>query len=126
MTTVGYGNQSPVTMGGRALVGALGWLSIIAFGAITILSSNNWTAIVDDLFVYRMNKMAWVSRPAFAVPVWGLIGCGWILHIASRAQDYWSERIPGFEATTADSIWFGYITTLTGKRELRSSWLATK
>ena len=76
------------------------------------MSSDNWTALVDD-FLYRIN-MTWLTRPAFAVPLWAVISCGWILLIARHAQDFWSERVPDFEATIADSIWFAYISTLTG------------
>jgi hypothetical protein len=112
MTTVGYGNQSPVTKGGRALVAGLGWLSIIAFGGITIYSSENWTTIIDDLFE-RIN-MSWLSRPGFAAPFWAIISFAWILQIATGAREFWSNRIPGYVVTTGDSVWFAYISTLTG------------
>jgi hypothetical protein len=113
-TIVGYGNQSPVTEGGRALVGAFGWLSIIAFGGIIIYSSANWTAIVDDLF-HRVN-MNWLSRPAFAAPLWGVMSALWIVRIAARARTFWSERVVDYEVTQGDSMWFAYISTLTGKQ----------
>jgi hypothetical protein len=90
----------------------LAWLSIIAFGGITIYSSENWTTLIDD-FVYRLN-MPWLARPVFAAPFWAIISCAWILLIAGGAREFWTDRIPGYEFTEADSIWFGYITALTG------------
>jgi hypothetical protein len=117
MTTVGYGNQSPVTMGGRALVSGFAWLSIIAFGGVTIYSSRNWTTIVDD-FLYRIN-MSWFSRPAFAAPFWAIISCSWILLIAADARQFWAERVPGYVVTEADSMWFAYISALTGRYMVR-------
>ncbi|KAG7371417.1 ion channel [Nitzschia inconspicua] len=111
MTTVGYGNQTPSTDGGRALVAALGWLSIIAFGAIIYYSTENWTAIVDD-FLFRVN-LNWLTHPTFAVPFWAIISCAWFVRIAASARTFWAERVPGFEFTTGDSIWFAYISTLT-------------
>ena len=38
MTTVGYGNQAPVTTEGRALVAGLAWITIIMFGGISLVA----------------------------------------------------------------------------------------
>jgi len=111
MTTVGYGNMSPSTYQGRSLVTGLGWLSIIAFGAITVYASSTWTAIVNDFF--RRIRLPMMTRPLYSMIFWGCISFCWIAYIAGSARSWWAERIPGYEVTKGDSYWFAYITTLT-------------
>ena len=93
------------------LVGMLGWLSIIVFAGVIVFSTGNWIAIADDFF-YRTN-LGWLKKPLYASMLWGILSFAWIALLASKARGFWRERIPGFEATKADSYWFAYISTLT-------------
>lgn len=83
----------------------------MAFGAITVLTSRVWTAIIDDFL--KRTKLEHLSRPSIATPVWGLAAIAWIAVIAEGARTWWVERVPGYEFTKADSYWFGYISVLT-------------
>lgn len=103
--------MSPVTMAGRALVSGLGWLSVIAFGAITVLTAQTWTDVIEDVF--RRTRLEFLSRPSYASVLWGLMSISWIALMSRRALDWWRERVPDYEVTVADSYWFAYITTLT-------------
>ena len=84
---------------------------MIAFGVVVFYSTRNWMALADDFF-YRTN-LAWLQKPLYASILWGMLSVGWIAAIASKARGWWTERIPGFEFTEADSYWFAYISTLT-------------
>ncbi|KAL3907566.1 MAG: hypothetical protein SGARI_003478 [Bacillariaceae sp.] len=97
--------------GGRLLVAFLGWLSIIAFAGIIIISTANWMAIADDFF-FRL-KMPYLKKPLWSSILWGILSIAWIALLASKARGFWRERIPGYEVTKADSYWFAYISSLT-------------
>lgn len=53
MTTIGYGNTAPVTKEGIAFVALLGFISILAFTAVSGAAGYVTLAIVDDFFIRR-------------------------------------------------------------------------
>jgi len=64
MTTIGYGNTVPVTDGGKVLVSLLGFLSILAFTALSGSAGYIMLSIVDDMFIrHNMKRLTkgWVS-----------------------------------------------------------------
>jgi hypothetical protein len=77
-----------------------------------VFSSTNWNAIIDD-FLHRVN-LSCLTRPVFAAPIWALLSVAWMYLISDTARDWWAERVPDYEVTYYDSLWFAYITTLTG------------
>jgi len=111
MTTVGYGNMSPVTLKGQALVYAFGWLSIIAFGGIMVYTANTYNAIGDDLF--KRLRATWLRQPVYSMMIWAILTLLSLNLIAYEARIYWESRDPDFVFIPADSYWFSYISMLT-------------
>mmetsp|Transcript_40958 Transcript_40958/g.98062 ORF Transcript_40958/g.98062 Transcript_40958/m.98062 type:complete len:151 (-) Transcript_40958:601-1053(-) len=111
MTTVGYGNQSPETTNGRSLVAGLAWISIILFGAISLVAGNVVSIIVNDFF--RKVKLKFLSRSEPGLFIWFSIAVGWICFIGYYAHEWWRRRVFGFEVTMNESLWFAYISALT-------------
>mmetsp|Transcript_17955 Transcript_17955/g.31472 ORF Transcript_17955/g.31472 Transcript_17955/m.31472 type:complete len:676 (-) Transcript_17955:6-2033(-) len=114
MTTVGYGNQAPVTMEGRTLVVVAGLFSLILFGAVLGLCGYTIVTIYDD-FVSRCRWSKFLRNPVVGVFLWGLI---WLLYALALAQDFqywWEERLPEFyaELDRGDTLWFAWISTST-------------
>eukprot|EP00980_Cylindrotheca_fusiformis_P027602 scaffold21455_cov116-Cylindrotheca_fusiformis.AAC.19 len=124
MTTVGYGNQAPVTGDGRNLVTFLGLLSLLAFG--TILASAG--SIVSILFEDFAKRLKWNSnnrkhsraRRLINVHIeclwWFLLTFLWIIFVGERSATFWKDRsIPGGEVPNKwwDSMWFAYISLTT-------------
>eukprot|EP00542_Grammatophora_oceanica_P007572 CAMPEP_0194061478 /NCGR_PEP_ID=MMETSP0009_2-20130614/74747_1 /TAXON_ID=210454 /ORGANISM="Grammatophora oceanica, Strain CCMP 410" /LENGTH=320 /DNA_ID=CAMNT_0038712803 /DNA_START=270 /DNA_END=1233 /DNA_ORIENTATION=+ len=115
MTTVGYGNAAPITGGGRALVFTVGFVSIIAFTALTGKAGYVTITIVDDAF----NRNRWLrplSRGLPAVLFWFVVLVLWILFVAQMGRIYDMRRrdeevLDSFPLD--DAIWFSYITMTT-------------
>jgi len=112
MTTVGYGNQAPVTYEGRALIYSAGFISLIAFGAVLSTAGYVLSALVDD-FVSRFWLSRFMQKPWVGMIVWGIIWLAWSLILATDMYWWWDARLPNFGATPSDSIWFAYISTST-------------
>jgi hypothetical protein len=89
MTTIGYGNQAPETMGGRALIYSLGFLSILAFAGI-LAAAGNLVSIVFDDAVKRI-KVHSLTTPWVACVVWGAVYYSWMALIAAHTKR-WKER----------------------------------
>jgi hypothetical protein len=112
MTTVGYGNQAPVTYEGRALIYSAGFISLLAFGAVLSTAGYVLAALVDD-FVSRFWFSKFLNKPWVGMLVWGAIWLAWALILATDMYWWWEARLPEFEVTPSDSIWFAYISTST-------------
>jgi len=112
MTTVGYGNQTPVTEEGRTLVIIAGIACLILFAAVLGSSGYIITTIFDD-FVSRLSFHRFVEHPLVGVLLWGGIWIGWAYAIAYGADAWWARRLPDYDVTVNDSLWFAFISTST-------------
>jgi hypothetical protein len=89
MTTIGYGNQAPETMGGRALIYSLGFLSILAFAGI-LASAGNIVSVIFDDAVDRI-KLHSLTTPWVTCIVWGAVYYSWMGLIAAHTKK-WKEE----------------------------------
>ena len=112
MTTVGYGNQAPVTDEGRALIYTAGLASLILFGAVLGTSGYVLLTIFDDC-VSRFWLSKFLKNPLVGVILWGAIWLWWAVLIATDTQWWWEARLPDFDADRFDALWFAYISTST-------------
>lgn len=71
MTTIGYGNVTPVTDGGRALVYTVGFISMILFACILAKAGDVITTIVEDA-MYSANFPKWSHEPLVLMLFWGV------------------------------------------------------
>lgn len=108
LSTMGYGNQAPVTVAGRSLVYTFGFISILCFGAILAVSGHVVTAIVDDALV-RFN-LEFMNRPWIASIMWGALYYAWMVVIAVVTID-WKRRRLGQDFSSRDAYWFAYISS---------------
>jgi hypothetical protein len=111
MTTVGYGDQSPSTKQGRAMVACLGWISIVVWAMILYVAGSVVGIIVDDFF--RKFHLKFMTGDIAGVIFWGLMGTLWILLMSIFTLYWWNDRIRSFDGTLQDSLWFCYISLLT-------------
>jgi hypothetical protein len=111
MTTIGYGNQAPVTEGGRAMVFTVGFVSILVFAGALAYSGYIISTILDDCFTrisLRFLTWAWV-----AVVYWGIIYYSWMIAIAGYYDRWRYKRLNDTDFNFADGYWFAYISTTT-------------
>ena len=129
MTTVGYGNVSPVTWEGRLMVGVLGLFTIPIWAILLYIAGKVLGIVIDDLF--RRCNWRFMTRNLPSVFVWAFISTFWILMIAeffvltqNYADDPEEYRFSPFglrDRETArenviqleDAYWFSYISVLT-------------
>jgi len=112
MTTVGFGNQTPVTFEGRLLIYIAGIASLILFAAVLGSAGYIITTIFDD-FVSRLTFAKFVQHPLVGVLLWGGIWIAWASAIAYGADIWWANRLPDFDADVVDTMWFAFISTST-------------
>jgi len=130
MTTVGYGNVSPATPGGRWLVASIGWLAVIGWAIVLYIAGRVLGIIIEDLF--RRCNCRRLTGNFGSVMIWGMVSTGWIIFIGEYYM-YWynktehpdkfrfslfginDEFLDGSEdvMTYADAYWFAYISLLT-------------
>lgn len=108
MSTVGYGNQVPATVGGRLLTCTLGFFSILLFGGV-LATAGGITAHVMNDFVHRFKTT--VSRGAMVL-LWGALWLLWMLVISFQAASYRNQRMQE-EFPMNDAYWFAFISTTT-------------
>jgi len=68
MTTVGYGNTVPQSIGGKALVYTLGFISILLFAAVNANAGYVSLAVADDFF--RKRKLKSLTKGIGASTFW--------------------------------------------------------
>ncbi|CAB9514665.1 expressed unknown protein [Seminavis robusta] len=108
MTTVGYGNQTPRTAGGRALTYTLGFLSILLFGGILATAGNITTHICND-FVHRCKKK---STGPIMILLWGILWLVWMFLIGWQQSSLEKIRLETY-MSWEDAYWFAFISTTT-------------
>lgn len=111
MTTIGYGNQSPSTVEGQAMIYTLGFLSILLF-ALVALQSGRITALLFDDVMRKTHVLSWFSRPFLGTLLWGILYWAWLALIGSFTVDWKVSRM-GEEFSMSDAFWFAYISTTT-------------
>ncbi|GKY98452.1 hypothetical protein MPSEU_000802600 [Mayamaea pseudoterrestris] len=111
LSTVGYGNQNITTAMGRRIVYVLGFLSILAFGAILSTAGYVVASIVDDALVRY--KLRFLTRTWTSCFLWGGLYILSMLSIASFTTRWKHERLDGTASTftLSDGYWFGYISS---------------
>ncbi|CAJ1954002.1 unnamed protein product [Cylindrotheca closterium] len=112
MTTVGYGNQAPITEEGRLVIYIGGIAALILFASVLGSSGYIILAIFDDT-VERFYLSRFLSIPIVGVVMWGGIWIAWAYGIATDADNWWAERLPDFEVDRDDALWFAFISTST-------------
>mmetsp|Transcript_2383 Transcript_2383/g.4324 ORF Transcript_2383/g.4324 Transcript_2383/m.4324 type:complete len:461 (+) Transcript_2383:100-1482(+) len=110
MTTIGYGNATPETEGGRAMIYTLGFLSILMFAIILGTAGTIIVSIWDD-FIDR-TKLHQLNIPWVACVFWGFCYYAWLLAIAVVTQNWKNARL-GDDMEFSEAYWFSYISTTT-------------
>eukprot|EP00550_Attheya_septentrionalis_P007065 CAMPEP_0198281060 /NCGR_PEP_ID=MMETSP1449-20131203/1070_1 /TAXON_ID=420275 /ORGANISM="Attheya septentrionalis, Strain CCMP2084" /LENGTH=504 /DNA_ID=CAMNT_0043976691 /DNA_START=143 /DNA_END=1657 /DNA_ORIENTATION=- len=120
MTTIGYGNATPVTAGGRAMVYTLGFVSIILFTAIIGRAGYAVLQIVDDGLRRCerqknkvVQKLGVIKRGVPSVLFWMALLILWILFVAEIAIWYNDARRVNSDLSLSDAMWWSYISTTT-------------
>lgn len=111
MSTIGYGNQAPVTNGGRAMILTLGFGSIMLFGGILVSSGIIVTAIFDDA-IGRLKHADRLARPLWGSLLWGSLYYTWMLAIAQYYVFWQNDRLEE-DTSFFDAFWFAFISTTT-------------
>ena len=91
-TNVGYGNCSPSTTEGRAMVFTFGFLCILIFGAVLAKAGDIITTIFDDL-VQRHRRLNWLSISWVAMLFWGVLFYVWLFVIAVATVEWKEPRV---------------------------------
>ena len=109
MTTIGYGNTAPVTIGGRALVYTAGFMSILVFTALVSQAGYVCVTVVDDMFLRcRMGRF---TKGPLSVIFWLCTLISWILVTAGTKLAYSNRRKWGEDYRTI--LWFTYVSITT-------------
>eukprot|EP00522_Entomoneis_paludosa_P010230 CAMPEP_0172440536 /NCGR_PEP_ID=MMETSP1065-20121228/1163_1 /TAXON_ID=265537 /ORGANISM="Amphiprora paludosa, Strain CCMP125" /LENGTH=536 /DNA_ID=CAMNT_0013189429 /DNA_START=88 /DNA_END=1698 /DNA_ORIENTATION=- len=111
-TTVGYGNQAPVSGGGRLLVFTAGFFSILAFGSLLATSGSVIAELTDRTFFQLHPSLARFSHPGWGSLYWGVLWGLWMFLIAYVTKK-WKEIRLDEELGLGSAYWFSYITTTT-------------
>lgn len=111
MTTIGYGNQSPTTAGGQAMLYTLGFLSILVFAGVATQSGRITVLLFDDM-IKRVCCLRWLSRPLLATIFWGVLYWGWLVLIAFYTTS-WKRVRMGEDFEFVEGYWFSFISTTT-------------
>jgi hypothetical protein len=111
MTTIGFGNATARSVGGRAMVYTLGFLSILLFATITARAGKIVSSIFDE-HAARF-KLGWMKIPAVALMARAALYSLWLLVIAQHYQLWQHKRLDNTDVGLNDSYWFAYISTTT-------------
>ena len=111
MTTVGYGNASPVTDEGKSMCYTFGFLCILLFGTVLAQAGDIITAIFED-GVNRHEKLKWLSKTWIEVIIWGAAFYSFLCIIAATTQSWQNNRL-GEDITFKDAYWFSFISITT-------------
>jgi hypothetical protein len=93
------------------MVSTLGFLSILAFGGVLANAGSIVAVIYEDALArchLKLFRHSWIGAG-----IWAGISVLWILYLADRTLDFWSDRLEDFEVTRLESLWFAYISITT-------------
>jgi hypothetical protein len=88
------------------MVFSLGFISILAFGAVLASAGNIVSRIFDDAVTRR--KLTFLSWPWVAMCVWGSAYYTWMALIAFYTKVWKQERLNDDSFTMNDGYWFRY------------------
>jgi Ion channel len=111
MTTVGYGNGSPQTFGGRLMVFTAGFFSILLFAVVLGNAGKIVTNITDD-WLSRLPRLSLLTHDWVICLFWGGCYYGWMFVVAFVTVRWKRERV-GVDLAWDDAYWFAFITTTT-------------
>ena len=113
MTTIGYGNTAPVTVGGRAMVYTLGFLSILLFTAVSGQAGYVSLLVFDDFFA-RIPRLSFLQKGWWACAFWLVAYYSWGLVTAGLFLAYAKIKAAADNPYDfADAFWWAYISTTT-------------
>ena len=104
MTTIGYGNVTPSTDGGRILVYTVGFISIILFAGVLSTAGYIITCIIDDI-LSRSKYSSWLKTPILQLIVWGALFYSF-LGVTAQATIQWKWERVGVDMDFKDAYWF--------------------
>ena len=115
MTTVGYGNQSPTTRGGRLLIYLVGFVTILAFAGTLATAGYIVSELLEDAvgrflhpkFLSKLSKK-WIS-----CLFWGCAYYVWMFAIGIATVRWKKNRLEDDEFNFSEGYWFAYISTTT-------------
>ncbi len=130
MTTVGYGNVSPITFEGRLFVSLIGWITVILWAVILYIAGRVLGIIFDDIF--RRLGCRKLTGNVPSVMFWGTLSILYIIFLGEYYAAWYNGRAhPGKVRFTPfgltrmktgnegdllgveDAYWFSYISLLT-------------
>jgi hypothetical protein len=133
MTTVGYGNVSPVSNDGRILVVVFGWITIIVWAILLFIAGRVLGILIDDLF--RRCNCRVMTRNLPSVIVWFSMSMLWIAFVGEHYL-HWNNYTDDPDSNAnrlvltafrngenvtlsqkAEAYWFAYISLLTVGKE---------
>lgn len=110
MATIGWGNSTASSAGGRAMVFILGFLSIILFGAVISWAAQICIVVFED-FCHR-RKLKWLVKGVMAPLFWLCVLAFWLLVLAGIRVLGKGSSASG-NLNLADAYWFAYISITT-------------
>eukprot|EP00554_Chaetoceros_debilis_P006072 CAMPEP_0194074738 /NCGR_PEP_ID=MMETSP0149-20130528/1828_1 /TAXON_ID=122233 /ORGANISM="Chaetoceros debilis, Strain MM31A-1" /LENGTH=466 /DNA_ID=CAMNT_0038755003 /DNA_START=81 /DNA_END=1478 /DNA_ORIENTATION=- len=110
MTTIGYGNTAPVTKEGQILVMSLGFISILAFGAVSGAAGYVTLMIIDD--VLQRCNLERLTKGWGAIMLWLVLLFSSFMLIASITGLYLRKRIDA-NLPKWELFWYSFISTTT-------------
>ncbi|CAB9525393.1 expressed unknown protein [Seminavis robusta] len=110
MTTVGYGNQAPVTLWGRVLIFTFGFYSILMFAGVLTAAGVVTSLLVND-FAIRL-RLRLLANKVVMMIVWGLLWVGWLAFMSAHAIEWTRWRLEE-QMSWEDGMWFAFISTTT-------------
>lgn len=108
--SIGYGNQSPSTSLGRALIISFGFIGMLLFGLILARAGRVVSAILDD-FLGRVHP-ALITRPWVSFLFWAGAYWGWMV-VQAELYVRWKQGRHGEPFGFEDAFWFAFLTSTT-------------